>query len=156
MIAGKHGALLRLVAALARPVAAGLVALVSAGILGACAPAASSSPGLVSPVDGIIVGVDATNLSTVRGFTLRTASGQLLGFTLGQLENPTQFPPGHLLEHAATSQPVRVYFATSGSTLLAYRLEDAPGSSPSLSLASEQPGPLSTRPLPSNGINPPP
>jgi hypothetical protein len=137
------------------PIAAVLPVLLAAG-LAACGPGPSPSTGPVSPVDGIIVGVDATNISNVRGFTLRTGAGEMIQFALGQLENPTQFPPGHLLEHEATSQPVRVYFATSGSTLLVYRLEDAPGSSAPLTLGSPQPFPLSTRPLPSNGINAPP
>jgi len=108
--------------------------LVAAGLAAAaagCGPAGSPAPpALVSPIDGIIVAVDASSISDVYGFTLRVAGGATYRFTLGQLENPTQFPPGHLEAHEATSQPVRVYFATQGSELVVYRLEDAPGSSP--------------------------
>jgi hypothetical protein len=102
-------------------------------LVGGCGPSASPSSGPVSPVDGIIVAVDGTNISIVRGFSLRTVTGQTIAFTLGQLENPTQFPPGHLKEHEATSQPVRVYFVAQGPTLLVYRLEDVPaaGATPS-------------------------
>ena len=37
----------------------------------------------------------------------------------------TTFPPGHLVEHQATGQPVRVWFATEGAERLAIALEDA-------------------------------
>ena len=33
--------------------------------------------------------------------------------------------PGHLVEHSATAQPVRVWFRTEGGVDLAIRLEDA-------------------------------
>lgn len=127
--------------------------LAAAVLLAACSSGSPSSPTLASPVDGIIVGVDATNISIVRGFTLRTKAGQTIQFTLGELEDPTQFPPGHLLEHQATSQPVRVYFATSGSILLVYRLEDAPGSSAPAGPAS---GATHSGAGPSSGIGTPP
>lgn len=102
--------------------------------LSACGPAAtpSSAPGgPASPVDGVVLSIDASSLTDVRGFTLRTATGEILTFTLGTLENPTQFAPGHLAEHRANAVPVRVWFVVSGGTLLVYRLEDAPRPSPS-------------------------
>ena len=77
-------------------------------------------------VDGVIVGVDSEGLDRVRGFTLRTATGATEVFTIGTLENPAAFPPGHLVEHQATAQPVRVWYRTEGSTMVAIRLEDAP------------------------------
>jgi hypothetical protein len=92
----------------------------------ACGPA-----GPVSPLDGIVTQVDATGLTDVRGFTLRIAGGALVQFTMGPLENATQFSPGHLKEHQASGSPVRVFFTTNGSTLTVYRLEDAPVSSSS-------------------------
>jgi hypothetical protein len=108
--------------------AAGALAVV----LGACAgatPAPSQAPP-ASPVDGVIVAVDASGLSEVRGFTLRLADGSTMTFRLGQLENPTQFPPGHLKEHQATSIAVRVFFVAGPDGPVVYRLEDAPGASP--------------------------
>jgi hypothetical protein len=84
-----------------------------------------------SPVDGVVLTIDATGLSQVQGFTLRTATGQTLRFVLGTLENPTQFPPGHLAEHQANALPVRVFFVVDSSGApVVYRLEDAPRASP--------------------------
>jgi hypothetical protein len=77
-------------------------------------------------VDGVIVRVDSEGLDRVRGFTLRTGTGATEAFTIGTLENPTAFPPGHLVEHQATAQPVRVWYLIEGSTKVAIRLEDAP------------------------------
>jgi hypothetical protein len=79
-----------------------------------------------SPVDGVIVSVDASSLSDVRGFALRTSGGFAFDFALGTLENPTEFPPGHLAEHQATSEPVRAFFRMEGGRRVVYRLEDAP------------------------------
>ena len=106
-----------------------------ATILGGCgSPSPSVTPGVPtpppSPVDGIIVAIDGSGLSDVRGFTLRLVDGSTIAFRLGQLENPTQFPPGHLKEHEATSVAVRVFFVIGPDGPTAYRLEDAPGASP--------------------------
>ena len=59
---------------------------------------------------GVIVGVDSEGLDQVRGFSLRTDDGVTLAFTIGALENGAAFPPGHLVEHQATAQPVRVWY----------------------------------------------
>ncbi len=59
------------------------------------------------------------------GFTLRTLDGRTYTFVIGQLENGAQFPPGHLVEHAANSDPILVTFEAQGSQLIAVRLEDA-------------------------------
>lgn len=77
-------------------------------------------------MEGIAVKIDATGLTNVAGFTLRTNSGQEIQFKLGTLENATQFAPGHLGEHVATASPVRVFFRATGGDLVVYRLEDAP------------------------------
>lgn len=78
-----------------------------------------------SPVDGVLIHVDAQGLSEVSGFTLRLATGRQITFRLGTLENGDQFPPGHLAEHMATSVPIRVWFRTDGADLVVYRIEDA-------------------------------
>ncbi|MBI3751105.1 MAG: hypothetical protein HY263_05550 [Chloroflexi bacterium] len=114
---------------LRRKAAAGALAI----LLGACTTAMPSAPGptsAASPVDGVIVAIDASGLSDVRGFTLRLVDGSTIAFRLGQLENPTQFPPGHLKEHQATSVAVRVYFTVGPEGPVVYRLEDAPSASP--------------------------
>lgn len=92
------------------------------------APPLSPAPSFpASPVDGVIVAVDASSLSDVRGFTLLLAGGSTVAFKLGALENPTDFPPGHLKEHQATSEPIRVFFRVEGGVPVAYRLADATG-----------------------------
>jgi hypothetical protein len=106
----------------------------------ACGPAASPSPvaSLIpttsagaslpaSPVEGVIVSVDSSSLSDVRGFTLRTSGGRTIDFRLGTLENPTEFPPGHLKEHQATSEAIRVFFRIEAGLPVVYRLADAAG-----------------------------
>jgi hypothetical protein len=100
-------------------------AVLVASLVG-CGAGATPGPSFpASPVEGVIVAVDAASLSDVRGFTLRLAGGSTIAFTLGQLENPTEFPPGHLKEHQATSEPVRVYFRIESGAPIAYRIEDA-------------------------------
>jgi hypothetical protein len=106
-------------------VALGAVLVIGPMLTCACTPV-SQTPDITSPVEGVVVSVDAAALGDVRGFTLRPANSAFsLGFALGTLENPTQFPPGHLAEHQATSQPVRVYFRSGNGIRTVYRLEDA-------------------------------
>ena len=62
----------------------------------------------------------------VRGFTLRRPGGELVEFSLRELQNGTEFPPGHLAEHRATAEPILVIFRTQDDERLATRLEDAP------------------------------
>jgi hypothetical protein len=87
----------------------------------------ASTPDISSPVVGVVVSVDAAGLNDVRGFVLRVQGAFAFDFVVGQLENPTEFPPGHLAEHQATSQPVRVFFRLDNGERVAYRLEDAAG-----------------------------
>ncbi|MEX1169359.1 MAG: hypothetical protein WEE50_04370 [Chloroflexota bacterium] len=77
-------------------------------------------------VSGVIVGVESEGVDRVRGFTLRTDEGVTMEFALGTLEKGAEFPPGHLVEHQATAQPVRVWYVVEGDTRLAVRIEDAP------------------------------
>jgi len=104
--------------------------LAAAALAAGCAgpePFVPPTPSITSPVDGVVLSVDSAGLGDVRGFTLRpTSSPFAFNFTLGTLENPTEFPPGHLAEHLASSQPVRVYFRRSeNGEHIVYRLEDA-------------------------------
>jgi hypothetical protein len=85
----------------------------------------ASQPALDSPVTGVLIHLDTGGLSAVSGFTMRLADGREVTFRIGVLENGAQFPPGHLGEHLATSDPVRVFFRVSGSDLVVYRIEDA-------------------------------
>jgi hypothetical protein len=112
------------------------LALAALAALAACGPSASPSPATIdglppSPVDGLVLSVDSSGLTQVHGFTLRTTAGDVLHFAVGNLENPTQFPPGHLAEHQANALPVRVYYVPGPEgALLVYRLEDAVSPSP--------------------------
>src|SRR2546421_6018334 len=113
-----------------RPGGVRCVALLASLALGlvSCVPGGDGPASFPSPVDGIVVAVSATGLTEVQGFTLRpTSGGANLVFSLGPLENATQFAPGHLKEHEATGTPVRVYFVSGADgKLVVYRLEDAP------------------------------
>ena len=80
---------------------------------------------------GVVVAIDSAGLGDVRGFVLRRPGGELVDFSLRAFENGSQFPPGHLAEHQATSQPINVWFRTEGDEHLALRLEDAPRASAS-------------------------
>jgi hypothetical protein len=110
---------------------AALVAIVVLGVgaavlQGTSRPEATAEPSDARSIDGLIVGVDSAGLDKVSGFTLRTGAGESLIFDLRALENGAQFPPGHLVEHQATGQPVRVWYRTGNGVRLAIRLEDAP------------------------------
>ena len=110
---------------------AALVAILVLGIgaavlLGANGSGGTAEPSGTEPIVGVIVGVDSAGLDKVSGFTLRTGTGQSLSFDLRALENGAQFAPGHLVEHQATGQPVRVWYRTADGVRLAIRLEDAP------------------------------
>ncbi len=123
------------------------LALVVTAVLAACSGAAETPPAAAftrppvssaqagqptssdlpdSPIAGVLTSIDATGLTEVHGFTLRTVTGQDLTFTMGTLENGDEFPPGHLNEHLAAAAPVLVYFKVQDGKLVVYRLEDAP------------------------------
>lgn len=78
---------------------------------------------------GLVIAVDSSGLTDVRGFSIRTDEGQTVVFQIGVLENGAQFPPGHLLEHEATGVKVVVTYRGEGGALVAVRIDDAPGAS---------------------------
>ena len=75
---------------------------------------------------GVVVAVQATSLSSVRGFSIRTTDGRTVDFEVGTIENPTQFPPGHLAEHKVSLAPIRVTYVDRDGAHTAVRLEDVP------------------------------
>jgi hypothetical protein len=75
---------------------------------------------------GVVVAVQATSLSSVQGFSIRTQDGRTVDFRVGAIENATQFAPGHLAEHKVSFVPVRVTYVQEDGALVAVRLEDAP------------------------------
>ena len=112
--------------AIAVVVIGGVVLLIAPRLACGCTPV-SQTPSVDSPVEGIVIAVDSSGLSDVRGFTLRTDGGFAFTFALGALENATAFSPSHLTEHQVSSEPIRVWFRVEGSERVVYRLEDAPG-----------------------------
>jgi hypothetical protein len=108
-----------------------MLLLLVGAVSAACGPASSPTVAPVgslppSPVDGVVVHVDSAGLADVKGFDLRLTDGTILAFTLGPLENGAQFAPGHLSEHQATGNPVRVSYRVVYGVPIVYRLEDAP------------------------------
>ncbi|HEY8637211.1 MAG TPA: hypothetical protein VIL81_08115 [Candidatus Limnocylindrales bacterium] len=75
---------------------------------------------------GIVVSVEATGLTSVQGFSIRTADGRTVDFRIGTLENGATFAPGHLAEHRVSLVPVRVTYVDENGAHVAVRLEDAP------------------------------
>jgi hypothetical protein len=103
-----------------------LVTAVAAFMLSGSSLIDPGAPANATAVDGVIVAVRSEGLDRVNGFDLRTIDQGTLAFTLGDLENGAEFPPGHLVEHQATGQPVRVWYRTEAGDRVAVRLEDAP------------------------------
>lgn len=79
-----------------------------------------------SPIAGIVTSVDATGLTEVKGFTLRTSGGEDLTFVIGSLDNGDEFRPGHLTEHMATAGPILVSFKVVDGRLIVFHMDDAP------------------------------
>lgn len=83
------------------------------------------SPPDGNQIVGIVVQVESEGLTDVKGFSLRADSDNDMLFELSKLQNGAVFPPGHLTEHQASSQPIRVWFKTEGGINYALWLEDA-------------------------------
>ena len=88
--------------------------------------ASRGSPRTELTITGVIAGIQSEGLDRVRSFSLRTDAGQTVQFDLGTLQNGAEFPPGHLAEHQATAQRIRVTYVQQGESRVAVRLEDAP------------------------------
>lgn len=91
---------------------------------GTATPGASTAEIPTSPVQGIVIVVDTEGLDKVTSFTIRTTEGSSWEFEIRTLENASEFPPAHLVEHKASATPVRVEFHLDGSVLVADRIED--------------------------------
>lgn len=84
----------------------GGAALVLGDMAGPVDPEASDDGRDGSFIVGVVVAVDNEGLTDVRSFKLRLGD-VVSDFVVGELENASEFPPAHLLEHQATAQPVR-------------------------------------------------
>lgn len=94
-------------------------------LLGGTSLRDSGAPANATAAVGVIVNVKSEGLDRVTQFTLRTTDQGSLVFMIGDLENGVEFPPGHLVEHQATAQPIRVWYRIEGDAKVAIRLEDA-------------------------------
>ena len=74
---------------------------------------------------GIVVAVEATSLTSVQGFSIRTADGRTVDFRVGALENASAFPPGHLAEHRVSLVPIQVTYVDRDGAHVAVALVDA-------------------------------
>jgi hypothetical protein len=110
--AGRRGALL-----VAAAIAVVLLVLIAATVFG--------GPGRRVET-GVVVAVQATSLTDVEGFSIRTQDGRTVDFRVGTIEDATTFPPGHLAEHKVSLVPIRVTYVEESGALVAVRLEDAP------------------------------
>ena len=75
---------------------------------------------------GIVVAVEATSLTSVQGFSIRTADGRTVDFRVGALENASTFPPGHIAEHKVSLVPIQVTYVDRDGAHVAVALVDAP------------------------------
>ena len=101
------------------------VLVVAVVVLAIAASTALGGPGRQVET-GIVVAVEATSLSSVQGFSIRTTDGRTVDFRIVSLENAATFPPGHLAEHKVSLVPVRVTYVDGGTGHEAVRIEDAP------------------------------
>jgi hypothetical protein len=79
-----------------------------------------------STATGVVVAVDSSSLTDVRSFTIREPGGQTRRFAVGALQNATEFPPGHLVEHIASGVPVVVTWRDEDGQATAIRIVDGP------------------------------
>jgi hypothetical protein len=97
-----------------------LLFVVSLATIAACNGAQSQV------VTGVVLTVDQPTAGQVDGFTLRTADGQVLTFTVGVVDQDEgAFPPQHLTEHMQTAEPVKVTYKVQDGKNVATKLQDA-------------------------------
>ena len=86
----------------------------------------SLAPSAESKVDGLVIDIVTTGPVDVASFTVRTAGGELVEFTVGTLDvSGDGFPAEHLGEHRIAAEPVAVFYRDEDGKHVAYRLEDA-------------------------------
>jgi hypothetical protein len=89
-----------------------------------------------STATGVVVAVESTSLTNITAFTIRESGGQTRRFVVAGLQNATEFPPGHLVEHIASGVPVVVTWRDEDGVATAIRIVDGP-----LPSRSATPGP---------------
>jgi len=97
--------------------------------LAAAIPVISVANQLTAPAQatGIVVAVNETGPLKVSSFTLRTSSGELITFQVGDLQVGGRYFDGpHLKTHQATALPIVVTYRVENGQKVAFRLADAP------------------------------
>ncbi len=93
--------------------------------VGGTKPRDPNQPPDATRVTGLVVGVQSEGLTDVRSFSLRTDGDTDMLFSLERLQNGAMFPPGHLVEHQAASEPIMVWYEADGGINYALWLADA-------------------------------
>lgn len=78
-------------------------------------------------IEGVIIDVQSTSLTTVDSFTLHTNDDKALLFHVAPDAHPDPregFVAGHLRSHAVAAEQVKVYYREENGDLLATRLVD--------------------------------
>jgi hypothetical protein len=75
---------------------------------------------------GVVILVDGTSDTDVSGFTLRTAAGEILKFSVGRLDlSNGGLPAPHLRAHLLGGEPITVEYRVDGRLNVALRYGDA-------------------------------
>ncbi len=75
----------------------------------------------------MVITADGPSAAQVDTFSLRTASGDVLQFSVGRLDlSNGGLPAPHLREHLVSGDPIEVGYLVDGSALIAVRFVDAP------------------------------
>jgi hypothetical protein len=78
-------------------------------------------------VRGIVIDVQQSSVAHVEGFTLRSETGELFHFVVGDLPaGGGSFPAIHLRDHLASASPIAVRYVVKDAQLIVLRLADAP------------------------------
>lgn len=92
-------------------------------MLAGCSAGAQPTPAVVS---GVVISAQGPDAGSVETFTLRTADGQQLDFTVGKLDlSDGGLPAPHLREHMVSGEPVTVTYEFDNGQNVALRYVDA-------------------------------
>jgi hypothetical protein len=94
-------------------------------VAGACGDG-DETPARRDTVTGTVTAVDATSLTKINSFTLRSGNDLITIFIDGHRDySKTGFLPQHLREHVISAIKVRVEFERRGGKLVALAMDDA-------------------------------
>jgi hypothetical protein len=91
-----------------------------------CTPNGHGAGPTFASATGVVIAVTGPNSADVDSFTLRTADGQVIEFTVGRLELiGGGLPAPHLREHLVSGVPITVDYSVENGQNLAIRYVDA-------------------------------